>query len=95
MVTDLKGQLHSTCPRCGEPGVHSSPADCHSALRLTIHHATTIETPRIVLGLLCSWCGMIVREPEGLPTDQPRSWSHGICTSCREHLERAPRRPSY
>jgi hypothetical protein len=94
-VANLKGQLQSvpTCPRCGEPGSHSSPAECLAALRLAIDHTSPIEGPEVLLGLLCSWCGRIVREPQGVSADRPQSWSHGICKACQTQLACKPHRP--
>jgi hypothetical protein len=95
------------CPRCGETGIHATDDECLAALRLAIErrrriaavddHRISLEPPTIdgrTLGARCSWCGATMRQPRGMPADDPLSWSHDMCGACRAELCSVPRRPS-
>jgi len=44
-----------------------------------------------VLGLQCSWCGRLLRDPVGYPdADHHVAWTHGICPDC-QRAAAAPR----
>ena len=38
------------------------------------------------LGIKCSWCGVIMRQPRGISAHGRLSWSHGICAMCLAQL---------